>query len=153
MSLIIGPFNIIYHISNSEKPKRDSLRRPKKISESEKTKIPLHGSSSSPVEKKAGEKLIQVEKAETGKVSFQVYLYYIRSIGVAATLLTVISYVLSQVCSVGSNVWLAALSEENFENDTMDTDVRDKYLGVYTALGVGQGESSFSLSMGKFQCL
>ncbi|XP_063866563.1 multidrug resistance-associated protein 1-like isoform X5 [Scylla paramamosain] len=118
-----------------EKPKRESLKRPKKISESEKTKAPL---AASPVEKKAGEKLIQAEKAETGRVSFKVYLYYIRSIGITATLITTLSYILSQACSVGANVWLAALSEENYTDGVMDDHDRDLYLGVYTALGVGQ---------------
>lgn len=96
-----------------------------------------------PAEKKAGEKLIQAEKAETGKVSFGVYGYYVRSIGIVATLITVLSYILSQACAVGSNVWLTAWSgEELNDKGEMDVDVRNKYLGVYTALGVGQGESS-----------
>lgn len=115
------------------------MKRAKKISESEKTKIPP---AAAPVEKKAGEKLIQAEKAETGRVSLSVYLYYIRSIGITATLITTLSYVLSQACSVGANVWLAALSEENYTDGVMDDHDRDLYLGVYTALGIGQGESS-----------
>ncbi|XP_050728625.1 multidrug resistance-associated protein 1-like isoform X3 [Eriocheir sinensis] len=123
--------------STEEKPRRESLRS-KKISESEKPKSLL---PASPVldEKKTGEKLIQAEKAQTGKVSFGVYGYYVRNIGFVATSFTVISYVLSQACSVGSNVWLTAWSEVDLdENGEMDTAVRDKYLGVYTALGVGQ---------------
>lgn len=99
-----------------------------------------------PPEKKAGEKLIQAEKAETGKVSFGVYGYYVRSIGVLATSLTVVAYILSQACSVGSNVWLTLWSNEPVnENGEMDRETRDKYLLVYTFLGVGQGElTSFS---------
>ena len=126
------------------------MRRPKKNSESEKTnKTLLPAPSTGPLEKKTGEKLIQTEKAETGKVSFKVYGYYIRSIGIPATLCTVAAYVLSQMCSVGSNVWLAALSDKNYTNATMDTHDRDVFLGVYSALGVGQGESFSFLKYGK----
>lgn len=115
------------------------MKRSKKISESEKPKAPPPADT---VEKKVGEKLIQAEKAETGRVSLKVYLYYIRSIGVTATLITTLSYVLSQACSVGANVWLSALSEENYTDGVMPDSDRDLYLGVYTALGIGQGESS-----------
>ncbi|XP_045104248.1 multidrug resistance-associated protein 1-like isoform X3 [Portunus trituberculatus] len=135
--------------NTGEKPKRESLKRPKKISESEKTKAPPAAGA---VEKKAGEKLIQAEKAETGRVNLNVYLYYIRSIGITATLITTLSYVLSQGCSVGANVWLAALSEENYTDGVMDDHDRDLYLGVYTALGIGQAffilGGAFALSFG-----
>lgn len=45
-------------------------------------------------------------------------------------------------------MWLTAWSgEEVNENGEMDIAVRNKYLGVYSALGVGQGESSFPLDI------
>lgn len=118
---------------------RGSIRhRSKKISESEKTKPAI--APPQQVEAKAGQKLIEKEKAETGKVQLSVYGYYIRAIGIMSTCMTVVFYILSQACTVGSNVWLTAWSSESaLQNETgQDPAVRDKYLGVYGALGIGQ---------------
>lgn len=118
---------------------RGSIRhRTKKISESEKTK-PAIAPPQKP-DAKVGQKLIEKEKAETGKVQLSVYGYYIRAIGIMSTCMTVLFYILSQACTVGSNVWLTAWSSESaLQNETgQDPAVRDKYLGVYGALGIGQ---------------
>lgn len=132
---------------------RGSIRhRSKKISESEKTKPAI--APPQQVEAKAGQKLIEKEKAETGKVQLSVYGYYIRAIGIMSTCMTVVFYILSQACTVGSNVWLTAWSSESaLQNETgQDPAVRDKYLGVYGALGIGQAlfilGGAFSLSFG-----
>lgn len=53
-----------------------------------------------------GEKLIEVEKSETGSVSWQVYKHYIMSIGVVVVIITVFLNMLFQGFSIGSNVWL-----------------------------------------------
>ncbi|KAK8748985.1 hypothetical protein OTU49_015624, partial [Cherax quadricarinatus] len=126
---------------NDANIKKSGLRRTKTISESEKGKAVASTSPLQVPEKKAGQNLIEAEKAETGKVSFGVYGYYIRSIGVLSSLLTVIFYVLSQACTVGSNVWLTSWSaaSEALVNETMEPSETDMYLGVYGALGVGQG--------------
>lgn len=60
-----------------------------------------------------------------------------------STCMTVVFYILSQACTVGSNVWLTAWSSESaLQNETgQDPAVRDKYLGVYGALGIGQGKN------------
>ncbi|XP_069939628.1 multidrug resistance-associated protein 1 isoform X5 [Cherax quadricarinatus] len=125
---------------NDANIKKSGLRRTKTISESEKGKAVASTSPLQVPEKKAGQNLIEAEKAETGKVSFGVYGYYIRSIGVLSSLLTVIFYVLSQACTVGSNVWLTSWSaaSEALVNETMEPSETDMYLGVYGALGVGQ---------------
>ena len=60
-----------------------------------------------------------------------------RAIGVVSSLATVFFYVVSQSCTVGSNVWLSIWSSDN---TTSEPSVRDMYLGVYGALGIGQGE-------------
>ncbi|XP_043211792.1 ATP-binding cassette sub-family C member 3-like isoform X6 [Amphibalanus amphitrite] len=87
-------------------------------------------------EQKAGAKLIEVEKSETGKVQLAVYGYYMKSVGVFLTMLTFMLYVAAQACSVGSNIWLSNWTEdvEHFN----DTHTRNVYLGVYGALGFGQ---------------
>ncbi|XP_063605857.1 multidrug resistance-associated protein 1-like [Penaeus indicus] len=133
---------------------RGSIRhRTKKTSESEKTK-PAAAAAPQKLDAKVGQKLIEKEKAETGKVQLSVYGYYVRAIGIMSTCLTVLFYILSQACTVGSNVWLTAWSSESaLQNETgQDPAVRDKYLGVYGALGVGQAlfilGGAFSLSFG-----
>lgn len=78
------------------------------------------------------------------QVSFQVYGYYLRAVGVLSSVMTVIFYVLSQGCSVGSNLWLSKWSEAYAENDTMADSDRDMYLGVYASFGIGQGKYSIS---------
>lgn len=44
--------------------------------------------------------------------------------------------------SIGSNIWLSQWSSDNetIVNGTVNTAKRDMYLGVYGALGVGQGK-------------
>lgn len=46
-----------------------------------------------------------------------------------------------QSFSIGSSVWLSLWSNDNLTvvNGTVDTVKRDMYLGVYGALGLGQG--------------
>ncbi|XP_071542397.1 multidrug resistance-associated protein 1-like isoform X3 [Panulirus ornatus] len=119
--------SIIEWDKNREKQNR---RGSKRISESEKGKSAI---SFAPA-KKTGEKLIEAEKAETGKVHIAVYKYYIEAIGILSTVLTLSFYVVSQACTVGSSVWLSLWAEE----ESTDAKTRDMYLGVYGALGIGQ---------------
>ncbi|XP_069159719.1 multidrug resistance-associated protein 1 [Procambarus clarkii] len=111
-------------------------KRSKTLSESESVKERSAGPPHAAPPEKVAHKLIETEKAETGKVSVGVYGYFIRAIGVVSVLLTVVFYFLSQACSVGSSVWLTVWS--NDPEAATDIKVRDKYLGVYGALGVGQ---------------
>nr|CAH7765033.1 unnamed protein product [Callosobruchus chinensis] len=87
-----------------------------------------------------GEKLIEVEKAETGSVSWAVYKHYIKSIGLILMLATLVLNMVYQGFSVGSNVWLGIWADDKdiIKNGTVDTGRRDMYLGVYGALGIGQ---------------
>ncbi|XP_066145734.1 multidrug resistance-associated protein 1 isoform X1 [Euwallacea fornicatus] len=88
-----------------------------------------------------GEKLIEVEKSETGSVSWQVYKHYLLSIGIFVVIITVFLNMLFQAFSIGSNVWLGVWADDKNmvnENGTVNTSKRDLYLGVYGALGVGQ---------------
>lgn len=93
-----------------------------------------------------GEKLIEVEKAETGSVKWDVYKHYLKSIGIFLTIMTITLNVLYQAFSIGSNFWLSIWSSDNetIVNGTVDTAKRDMYLGVYGALGVGQGKCFFT---------
>nr|CAD7427425.1 unnamed protein product [Timema monikensis] len=104
-------------------------------------------SSKAPV---VGQKLIEVEKAETGSVKWPVFSHYLRAIGVFLTASTLIFNAVFQGFSIGSNMWLSVWSNNAYgtnsaavnasDNSTMEEapNPRDLYLGVYGALGFGQ---------------
>ncbi|XP_047368141.1 multidrug resistance-associated protein 1 isoform X1 [Vespa velutina] len=92
---------------------------------------------------KIGEKLIEVEKAETGSVKWKVYSHYLKSIGWFLSISTIVMNAVFQSFSIGSNIWLSAWSNDNMTSadgkSINDEAKRDMYLGVYGALGLGQG--------------
>ncbi|XP_018359852.1 PREDICTED: multidrug resistance-associated protein 1 isoform X1 [Trachymyrmex cornetzi] len=92
-----------------------------------------------------GEKLTEVEKAETGSVKWKVYSHYLKSIGWFLSISTIVMNAVFQSFSIGSSVWLSVWSNDNqaVGNNTFDTAKRDMYLGVYGALGFGQAVASF----------
>ncbi|CAL1682835.1 unnamed protein product [Lasius platythorax] len=99
-----------------------------------------------------GEKLIEVEKAETGSVKWKVYSYYLKSIGWFLAISTIVMNAVFQSFSIGSSVWLSVWSSDNqtIVNgtvDTVDTAKRDMYLGVYGVLGLGQGVTVFAMGL------
>lgn len=86
-----------------------SLQRQKSIESS--TPRALRQRSNSADESKKGvpakgDKLIEVEKAETGSVKWSVYKHYLKSIGLFLTIATIFLNMLFQGFSIGSNVWL-----------------------------------------------
>ena len=57
---------------------------------------------------------------------------------------TILFNMVFQGFSIGSNVWLSVWSnDQSIGNNTQDTSKRDLYLGVYGALGAGQGKYCF----------
>ncbi|KAG6453080.1 multidrug resistance-associated protein 1 isoform X1 [Manduca sexta] len=105
-------------------------------------------------ELKEKNKLIEAEKTETGSVKWSIYKHYLMSVGVMASVITVVMNLILQVFQVGSNYWLAKWSNDKdmVVNGTVDTQLRDMYLGVYGGLGVGQvvsvSVSSLALYLG-----
>ncbi|XP_011343424.1 multidrug resistance-associated protein 1 isoform X3 [Ooceraea biroi] len=97
----------------------------------------------------AGEKLIEVEKTETGSVKWQVYSHYLKSIGWFLSISTIVMNAVFQGFNIGSSVWLSVWSNDNLTvgNGTVDTVKRDMYLGVYGALGLGQGVTVFAVAL------
>lgn len=87
----------------------------------------------------SGKKLIEQEKAEVGSVKWDVYKHYLKSIGVGLTLLTIVLNIIYQGFSVGSNAWLTKWSTD--KEAAIDPDLRNMYLGVYAAFGLGQGKT------------
>ncbi|CAL7934381.1 unnamed protein product [Xylocopa violacea] len=90
---------------------------------------------------KVGEKLIEVEKTEIGSVKWQVYSHYFKSIGWFLSISTIVMNAMFQGFSIGSNTWLSIWSDGNLTdvNNTINRSKQDMYLGVYGALGLGQG--------------
>ncbi|KAK9303947.1 hypothetical protein QLX08_004533 [Tetragonisca angustula] len=90
---------------------------------------------------KLGEKLIEVEKTETGSVKWRVYSHYFKSIGWFLSILTIIMNAIFQGFSIGSNAWLSVWSDSNLTdyNNTVNQVEQNMYLGVYAGLGLGQG--------------
>ncbi|KAK9303948.1 hypothetical protein QLX08_004533 [Tetragonisca angustula] len=94
---------------------------------------------------KLGEKLIEVEKTETGSVKWRVYSHYFKSIGWFLSILTIIMNAIFQGFSIGSNAWLSVWSDSNLTdyNNTVNQVEQNMYLGVYAGLGLGQAMASF----------
>ena len=79
------------------------------------------------------------------QVKMTVFLSYCRALGLINSILILIFFLLYQVASVYSSVWLSLwtddeyLQDESNVNKTEYADKRDMYLGVYGGLGVAQG--------------
>ncbi|OBS72815.1 hypothetical protein A6R68_12622 [Neotoma lepida] len=88
-----------------------------------------------------GQKLIQKEFVETGKVKFSIYLKYLQSIGWWSIAFIICSYALNSVAFIGSNLWLSAWTSDsqNFNATNYPASQRDMRIGVFGALGVAQG--------------
>ncbi|CAB3223734.1 unnamed protein product [Arctia plantaginis] len=104
-------------------------------------------SSTEQIEEKATNKfdqLIHAEKAETGSVKWTVYKHYLSNIGVFASVGTLLTYILTQSLNIGANFWLARWSSDKnmLINGTVDTQLRDQYLGVYGGISLAQALST-----------
>nr|XP_008197323.1 PREDICTED: multidrug resistance-associated protein 1 isoform X3 [Tribolium castaneum] len=125
-----------------------SLQRQKSVESADKS-LRHRSSSVEEAKKVKGEKLIEVEKAETGSVKWIVYKHYLKSIGVFLTVATILLNMLFQGFSIGSNVWLGVWADDDtvVVDNVTDTGKRDFYLGIYGALGIGQGTCAFLFSV------
>uniref|UniRef100_A0A4W3HUW2 Multidrug resistance-associated protein 1 n=1 Tax=Callorhinchus milii TaxID=7868 RepID=A0A4W3HUW2_CALMI len=88
-------------------------------------------------EEKAGGKLTVADKAQTGRVKFSVYIKYIKAIGVCTSCLIVVAYICQHVAALFSNFWLSLWTDDPIVNGTQP--FNKLRLGVYSALGLGQG--------------
>lgn len=77
------------------------------------------------------------EGAEEGSVKWEVYKHYLKSFGVAYTVVTIVLIIVFQGFSVGSNMWISQWSSDKTVGN--DTAKRDMYIAVYAAFGVAQG--------------
>ncbi|XP_060884943.1 ATP-binding cassette sub-family C member 3 isoform X2 [Labrus mixtus] len=97
-----------------------------------------------------GEKLIQAEKAETGRVKSKVYLEYAKAVGPLLSVFICFLYCCQSGAAIGANVWLSQWTNDAARNQTQEN--IHLRVGVYAALGIAQGIlvmiSSFTLAMG-----
>merc|ERR1712223_1360024 len=85
---------------------------------------------------------------ETGSVSFKVYLYCMKYLGIFGVVLGITMQTFYQGCSIGTNYWLNWWSNDTFHDFCKtDKNCRDFYLGVYGALGFGQAIGVMTMSI------
>ncbi|KAB5518421.1 hypothetical protein PHYPO_G00165670 [Pangasianodon hypophthalmus] len=112
--------------NGSIKVRRNSSARPKKGAE----------------ESKKGQRLIEKETMETGKVKFSMYLQYLRSVGWGFTTMFIIVYFIQNVAFIGQNLWLSEWTNDAMKypnGSSYPAHIRDMRIGVFGALGVAQG--------------
>lgn len=86
--------------------------------------------------KKNKVKIIEKEESAVGSVGIDVFVRYIRSIGWSFVIVSVCAHIMNHIFSVTTNVWLSVWA--NDKNSSISGQ-RDKYLAVYTSLGIGEG--------------
>lgn len=88
-----------------------------------------------------GQKLIEKETIEAGKVKFSVYLKYLRAIGQLSIFFIILAYTINSVAFIGSNLWLSLWTSDSkiYNATNYPTSQRNMRLGVYGALGAAQG--------------
>ncbi|XP_051945452.1 canalicular multispecific organic anion transporter 1 isoform X2 [Xyrauchen texanus] len=90
---------------------------------------------------KKGQRLIEKEAMETGKVKFSVYLQYLRAMGWCYATWSFLVFFIQNVAFIGQNLWLSDWTNDavKYFNTTYPSNVRDTRIGVFGALGVAQG--------------
>ena len=89
-------------------------------------------------------------------MKWSVFFTYCAALGLCNAIMWFLFFILFQVASVLSNVWLSVWTEDTLLNNntmantTKYADRRDMYLGVYGGLGVAQGMSRLGLAQGNF---
>ncbi|XP_053475532.1 canalicular multispecific organic anion transporter 1 [Ictalurus furcatus] len=112
--------------NGSLKVRRNSSARPTKAAE----------------ESKKGQRLIEKETMETGKVKFSVYLQYLRSVGWGFTTMFITVYFIQNIAFLGQNLWLSEWTNDAIKypnGSSYPAHIRDMRIGVFGALGVAQG--------------
>jgi ABC-type multidrug transport system fused ATPase/permease subunit len=76
--------------------------------------------------------LMSKETLQTKAVEFEVYSFYFKAVGLMSVSVIFLLSVITQVLSIGTNVWLSAWSDDPRASET---GVRNMYLSVYGVLG------------------
>ncbi len=79
------------------------------------------------------------------QIRFGVFVIYLKACSIFMTLLTLVFFVLYMASQAATNIWLSAWSNDQpLPDGSQDIALRDLRLGVYGALGGGQGDSLLS---------
>jgi len=87
------------------------------------------------------------------QVSFSVYWLYVKSLGVTLSGVMLGFFLLAQVASIVSNVWLSEwtsdplLKNATLSNTSQFTSRQNLFLGIYGALSGSQGTTSFQVCL------
>uniref|UniRef100_A0A8D3C1D5 Canalicular multispecific organic anion transporter 1 n=1 Tax=Scophthalmus maximus TaxID=52904 RepID=A0A8D3C1D5_SCOMX len=98
---------------------------------------------------KDGQRLIEKETMETGRVKFSVYLKYLRAMGWSYFVLASMSLISSTAASVGQSVWLSDWTNDAvvYYNMTYPPGKVNTRVAVYGVLGLSQGIFVFIASL------
>ena len=89
------------------------------------------------------------------QVSWKVYLKYFKAIGGISTFFIFGLFILYNAGGIVSNIWLSQWTDDKLLRNTTlanTTEYQDKnymYLGVYAALGIGQGNTTIIIIIKK----
>ncbi|XP_065205456.1 multidrug resistance-associated protein 1-like isoform X2 [Planococcus citri] len=89
----------------------------------------------------AGQKLTEDEHAESGTITWDVYVHFARSVGISMTFIIVFLNCALQGLSVVSSMWLSKWSDDKnatTPEGTQDLGKRDYYLSIYTVMGLSK---------------
>ncbi|XP_036428800.1 canalicular multispecific organic anion transporter 2 isoform X1 [Colossoma macropomum] len=114
-----------------ENPKTKSIRR-RRCSERR------HGDPQQEKKEAKGEKLIQAETTETGRVKSKVYWEYAKAVGPLLSVFICFLYASQSAAAIGANIWLSQWTNDA-RNDTIAHEKVHMRVGVYAALGITQG--------------
>ncbi|XP_018617366.1 canalicular multispecific organic anion transporter 2 isoform X4 [Scleropages formosus] len=115
--------------ADSENPRKMSVRM-RRCSERKHVELP-------PEKKRdQGEKLIQAEKAETGRVKLKVFWEYTRAVGPLLSIFICFLYGCQNAASIGANIWLSQWTNDALDNRTEEN--KHMRVGVYASLGILQ---------------
>ena len=86
---------------------------------------------------KGGNTLIEKENAETGSVKLDVYLYYMRAVGIAGCIAAIFGQSINSATQIMVSYWMTWWTSNTFGNAS-ETKYRNMYLGVYGGIGLFQ---------------
>ncbi|XP_063760007.1 multidrug resistance-associated protein 1-like [Eleginops maclovinus] len=90
-------------------------------------------------------KLMEVDKAHTGRVKLQMYKEYFRTVGLSVIMTIIFLYAFQQAASLAYNYWLSLWADEPLVNGTQSN--HELKLSVFAALGFTQGLAMFGTTL------